>query len=57
MACMFHICQECDHQWEDNIRGGHCPECKSPLVQHTFDEESIGAEAGEEEGEVEAGWE
>ncbi len=56
MACMFHVCQECGHEWENNLRSGECPECKSLLVQHTFDEESIGSET-DEESEIEEGWE
>ena len=53
MACMSHVCTECDHEWFDNERGGQCPECGSFQVQHLFDEHD-----SQEEGdsEVKPGW-
>ena len=31
---IFHSCNECNHDWEDNERGSDCPECKSDQVIH-----------------------
>lgn len=39
MACMEHLCAECNKVWFDNRSGGACPKCGSTNVVHVFDEE------------------
>ena len=62
MACMIHICNDCEHDWFDNIPRGSCPECGSSDVIHIFDEapddeeepgydEDVDADEDEDEGE------
>ena len=39
MACMEHICGECDHVWFDNEPRGSCPVCGNFINNaHIFDE-------------------
>jgi len=39
MACMEHVCADCDHMWHNNQSGGSCPKCGSLNIVRTFDEE------------------
>jgi len=41
MACVAHDCHDCDYGWEDNRRGGSCPQCGSDNITNHFDEDNI----------------
>lgn len=49
MACLDHICNECEYGWMDNDRNSECPRCGSHSHSTHFDEEPTGRVDEEEE--------
>ena len=42
MACMEHVCNDCNKTWFDNKPRGDCTKCGSVDVGHYFDEANDG---------------
>ncbi len=38
MACLEHVCRDCQHEWFDNSLSLSCPRCGSTNTLRYFDE-------------------